>query len=258
MVTLVTKLHEQMNLAVRNATTSKKTGVAFSGGVDSSLLAKICSDLGLEVTLLTIGFAGSHDVEFSKKIAALMGMKHFVHTISDKSFSDVAKKIHVKISTSNLSWIENSIAFYYVSKLARKHGVEKILTSNGIDELFCGYNAYREAIGHGENAVAALMESKLDNEIRMMKAVNTISSEYGVTILQPFLSGDFINFAKTIPIDEKIKNKEDLVRKHIIRDLALLAGVPHESALKRKKALQYGSLIHKNLIKVKKTWSMTF
>ena len=258
MVYPVTKLHEQMILAVRNTATPKKIGVAFSGGVDSSLLAKICSDSGFEVTLLTIGFAGSHDVEFSKKIATMMGLKHLVHTISDKSFSDVSNKVAMQLNARNLSWIENCIAFYYVSKLARKHGIEKVLTSNGIDELFCGYNAYRNAIEHGESAVATLMESKLDNETRMMKAVNEISSEFGVTILQPFLSEGIISFAKTIPIEAKIKNKDDLVRKHIIREVALSAGVPHESALKRKKALQYGSLIHKNLIKVMKTWSMTF
>ncbi len=258
MSNLLTSLHEQILFATKNTTTSKKIGVAFSGGVDSSLLAKICSDMNFEVTLLTIGFEGSHDVEFSKKIAALMGLKHLVYIIPDKSFSDVAKKIRSKINTDNLSWNENCIAFYYVSKLANKHYIKKVLTSNGIDELFCGYNAYREVVEHGENAVADLMESKLGNEIQMMKAVNMISSEFDVTILQPLLSEEFIDFAKKIPIKEKIKNKDDLVRKHIIRQLALSVGVPPDSALKRKKALQYGSLIHKNLIKVKKTWNTIF
>ena len=42
-----------------------------------------------------------------------------------------------------------------------------------------------------------------------------------------------------------------MLRKHAIRDLALEIGVPEISARKRKKALQYGTLIHKNLIKSK-------
>jgi asparagine synthase (glutamine-hydrolysing) len=36
-----------------------------------------------------------------------------------------------------------------------------------------------------------------------------------------------------------------LIRKHIMRRLALDIGVPQDSAMKPKKALQYGSLIHK-------------
>jgi asparagine synthase (glutamine-hydrolysing) len=37
-----------------------------------------------------------------------------------------------------------------------------------------------------------------------------------------------------------------MMRKHVLRKAALSIGVPEESALKPKKALQYGSLIHKN------------
>ena len=258
MKSLVTKLHDQIIFAVKNTVTSKKIGIAFSGGVDSSLLAKICSDLGFDITLLTIGFEGSHDLEFSKKIAALLKLKHLIHTISEKSFSDIAKKVRQEIETDNLSWNENCIAFHYVSELAKKHDIAIVLTSNGIDELFCGYNAYRDVVENGEKAVMDLMESKLENEIKMMKAVNKISSKFGVKITQPILSEDFVAFAKPLPIKEKIKDKDDLERKHIIRQLALSIGVPSDSALKRKKALQYGSLIHKNLIKVRKTWNKTF
>ncbi|MGI0088120.1 MAG: asparagine synthase C-terminal domain-containing protein [Nitrosotalea sp.] len=253
MVNPVTQTHEQIIHAIQNSLATKKIAVAFSGGVDSSLLAKICSDTGFDVTLLTVGFEGSHDVEFSKKIATLLGFKHFTYIIQKESFSSIAKEIKLKIKTDNLSWNENCIAFYYVSKLAKEHGIKKILTANGIDELFCGYNVYREAVENGEKAVMALIESKLENEIKMMKAIDVVSSEFGVKILQPLLSKEFIAFAKTIPIEEKIKNKDDLVRKHIIRKLALSVGVPSGSALQRKKALQYGSLIHKNLMKFKKT-----
>ena len=83
----------------------------------------------------------------------------------------------------------------------------------------------------------------------MMKAINDVCSEFKIKITQPFLSNNFITFAKKIPISHKIKNSDDLLRKHIIREAALKFGVPEISATKRKKALQYGSLIHKAFIK---------
>ena len=72
-----------------------------------------------------------------------------------------------------------------------------------------------------------------------------MAEQFGVLVKQPFLSHKFVEFAKTIPIDQKIKGSYDMTRKHLLRQVALSIGVPTESAMKPKKALQYGSLIHK-------------
>ena len=135
--------------------------------------------------------------------------------------------------------------------LQKKLQLDTVVTANGIDELFCGYNAYREAFSEGESKILELMNAKLTNELKMMKAVNLIASDFGVKILQPLLSPKFINYAKTIPLSEKIHDSEDLYRKHIIRKLASEIGVPQISCTKRKKALQYGSKIHKALLKTR-------
>ena len=251
MTDLVSELHTQIIQSIQSAVTDKKIGISFSGGVDSSLLAKICVDLGYDVTLLTIGFEDSHDIMFSQEISQILGYSHKIEKIKLTNFSKVSKEIKKTIKTDNLSWLENCIAFYYVSKLAKRYGIKKVITANGIDELFCGYNAYRNAIELGEDEVMELMDSKLENEIKMMKTVNLVASKFGVELIQPFLLQDFINFTKKIPLRYKIHNSDDLLRKHIIRELALKIGVPGISSNKRKKALQYGSLIHKTLMKIK-------
>lgn len=251
MTNLISELHTQIAQSIKSIVKDKKIGIAFSGGVDSTLLAKICVDLGYNVTLLTIGFEDSHDILFSQEISKILGYDHKIEKIKLANFSKISNEVKKIIKMDNLSWIENSIAFYYVSKLAKHHDIKKVITANGIDELFCGYNAYRNAIKLGEQYVMELMESKLENEIKMMKAVNLIASQFEVVLVQPFLSQDFIDFAKTIPLEHKIHDSDDLLRKHIIRELALKIGVPELSSNKRKKALQYGSLIHKTLMKIK-------
>ena len=245
----ISQLIQELQIAIKDIISEKKIGIAFSGGVDSTLLAKLCNDLGYDVTLLTIGFENSHDILFSKKINEIMNLPHKIHEIEKNSFLDVSSKIKTKIKTDNLSWNENCIAFYYVSQLAQINNLKIVVTANGIDELFCGYNAYRDAIKEGEKAVQELMDSKLENELKMMNAVNSVSSEFGVKLLQPFLSERFINYTKKIPMGDKIKNSEDLLRKHILRKAALQVNVPEISANQRKKALQYGTQIHKTLIK---------
>ena len=248
---IIKNLIEKMEKAINKSKLPKKIGVAFSGGVDSSLLAKMCAEQGFQVTLLTIGFELSHDIMFSKQVNEFLKLPYHIFEINQQSFDVVSSKIIDNIKNDNLSWNENGIAFYYVANLAKDLKIDTVVTANGIDELFCGYNAYREAIKESEKKVLELMESKLENETKMMKAINEICSEFNVKIVQPFLNDDFIQFAKKIPVQYKIKNEDDLLRKHIIRDVAKVKGVPEISVIQRKKALQYGSLIHKALIKSK-------
>ena len=243
------QLLTEIQNAVKESITEKKIGIAFSGGVDSTLVSKICKDLEFDITLLTIGFPDSHDIAFAKDVNEILNFTHEISKIDHDSFNEIASKINKKINTDNLSWNENCIAFYYVAKLANSLGIKNVVTANGIDELFCGYNAYREAIEKGEDKVIELINLKLENEQKMMQAVNEVTSEFGVRIIQPLLSKNFIEYAKSIPVSEKITGKDDLMRKHIIRKLASKIGVPEISANKRKKALQYGSLIHKALLK---------
>ena len=244
----------QLLIEIKNAInqsmiTEKQIGIAFSGGVDSTLISKICDSLDYKIVLLTVGFPKSHDILFAKEVNSCLDYSHKILKIEQNSFGDIVYKINKKIIIDNLSWNENCIAFYYVAKLAHSVRIKTVVTANGIDELFCGYNAYRYAIDQGEDKVQELMDSKLENEIKMMKAVNDVTSEFGVKILQPLLSRDFIRYAKTIPISQKITGKDDLLRKHIVRELASEIKIPEISTYKRKKALQYGSLIHKALLK---------
>jgi asparagine synthase (glutamine-hydrolysing) len=237
--------------AIKKTVPKKSIGIAFSGGVDSTLISKILQDLKYDVTLLTIGFSDSHDILFAKEVNEQMKCPHHILEIDGDTFKKISSGINKKIQTENLSWNENCIAFYYVSKLAQSLNLDTVVTANGIDELFCGYNAYREVISEGEAKVNELMDKKLENEIKMMKAVNLISSEFGVTILQPLLSPEFVKFAKSVPISEKILDSDDLMRKHAIRKIAKDVGVPEISYTKRKKALQYGTKIHRKLLKTR-------
>jgi asparagine synthase (glutamine-hydrolysing) len=245
------ELLENIKNSISETVKEKKIGIAFSGGVDSTLISKICSDMDYDITLLTIGFPESHDILFAKQVNEYLNYAHHILEIDSETFPSISSKIHQTINTENLSWNENCIAFHYVSKLAKSLELDTVVTANGIDELFCGYNAYREAFSEGESKIQEIMISKLDNELKMMKAVNLVASEFGVKILQPLLSSKFIDYAKTIPLSEKIHDSEDLYRKHIIRKLASQINVPEISCTKRKKALQYGSKIHKALLKTR-------
>jgi asparagine synthase (glutamine-hydrolysing) len=242
---LLLDLKRALYEAVSKISPDSRVAIAFSGGIDSSLLAKICYDLGKEVMLLTVGFPESHDIEFSKSIALKMGMQQKISIICYEDFQQKLHNIRQSIRCENISHIENCIAYLYIAKLARQNGLRLVLSANGCDELFCGYNGYRMVYNNGDTAIMKFMDEKIANEFALMQEITAVASQFDVFIKQPFLSEEFIIIAKTIPIDQKIKGPDDLTRKHVLRQVALSLGVPSESTMKPKKALQYGSLIHK-------------
>jgi asparagine synthase (glutamine-hydrolysing) len=201
--------------------------------------------------LVTVGFPGSHDIGFAKNVSSKMEMECRTLEIDYSDFLENLRRVRQTIKCENTSHIENCIAYFYICKLAKQGGLDVVLNANGCDELFCGYDGYRRAYSGGEAAVMKLMDEKIANEFALMAEISTVAGQFGVAVRQPFLSSKFIRFAKTIPIDQKIKGPDDMTRKHVLRQAALSIGVPEEAATKPKKALQYGSLIDKYFKKAK-------
>lgn len=232
--------------AVEKVAPESSVGVAFSGGLDSTLLAKICSDLGKKVLLITTGFPGAHDLEFSKGIGGALGIPQRLAEINPSDFAEQVKHVQELIGCANTSHVENCVAYHYIAAAARRERLSVVLSANGCDELFCGYNMYRLEYGAGPERLLKLMDEKIANELLLVQEISSVAGEFGVEVRQPFLDPEFIAFAKTVPLDGKITGPDDMLRKHVLRRVALDLKVPEESAMKPKKALQYGSSIHKH------------
>ena len=244
-------------------------GVAYSGGVDSSVVAAVCRRAGLGPVLLTVGFAGSHDARFARVAARAAGLPHHTMLIGGGGggagdpaappFAAAAAEAVRATGGGDPSLTENCIAFYYIALLARSRGLRTVLTGNGFDELFCGYDAYRRALeragvrdgdlGAVQRVVEPMVGERVARELSVMADAGRFAAKHGVRLSQPLLSGRFVSYAAGLPVSCKITGPGDLLRKHAVRRLASGLGVPPTSALKRKKAIQYGSRIHAELVR---------
>jgi len=244
---LILHLYSAVDAFIRS---HDKVVIAFSGGVDSSVLAKICKDMGKTVYLVTIGFENSHDILFSRSISKLMGLSssHITFELKEDEFNDDSRYVMSKLDCDKLSHIENCNAFYQISKIIKNNNLgSSFFTANGFDELFCGYDRYRSVYCQGEKGLLSFMKEKIENELHMIKEISMIIDLLDIQSFQPFLTDSFVSYAKDIPFGYKIKGPDDMLRKHIIREIALKIGVPKQSALHPKKAIQYGTRIHRYL-----------
>ena len=246
-------------------------GLIFSGGVDSTILALILKEIAqkrndtntvkegivkpLNVKLYSVGVENSQDIKFSKKIAEELNLPLKTIIIDETTVKESIKPVLTAIEDDNIMKLGVGMTIYLATKAMKEDGIKVALSGQGADELFGGYNRYLKHFEENSLIDAYFsLDEEIYHDIANMYHVNlerddAVSMANGVELRVPFLDKDIIDLALDIPGKYKIKNGEDLLRKHILRDVAKFIGVPDYIALRPKKAAQYGSGINKILKK---------
>jgi asparagine synthase (glutamine-hydrolysing) len=116
-------------------------GAFLSGGIDSSaVVATMARMRSSPVKTFSVGFrdAGFSELEHARRVAALNGTEHFEQMLDGDLMPVVdALSRHLDEPFGDTS----AIPTYLVSKLAAEH-VKVVLTGDGGDEVFAGYDKY--------------------------------------------------------------------------------------------------------------------
>lgn len=118
-------------------------GVFLSGGVDSSTNVALFSEGEPgPVRTFSIGYEGEHrsyanELVYAERMARTVGAEHHELRLSDHDVIDFLPRM-AELQDEPLA-DPVCVPVYYVSKLARDHGVVVAQVGEGSDELFCGY-----------------------------------------------------------------------------------------------------------------------
>jgi asparagine synthase (glutamine-hydrolysing) len=126
-------------------------GVFLSGGVDSSTNAALFAKQGGRDSVLTFSIEYDRDypgctseVQYAKQVARHVGAENYVRTLTERDFLDfVPRMIDLQDEP-----IGDPVAapVFFVSELARKHGVIVCHVGEGSDELFFGYPVWKKKL----------------------------------------------------------------------------------------------------------------
>lgn len=241
-------------------------GLIFSGGVDSTILAVLLKKIAqkrnedknsipLNIKLYSVGVENSQDIKSSIEMAEVLDLPLETVIIDENTVKEHIKPVLVSIEDDNIMKLGVGMTIYLAAKAMKEDNIKVAISGQGADELFGGYNRYLKHFEENTlfDAYFALDE-EIYHDIANMYHVNlerddAVSMANGVELRVPFLDKEIIDLALDIPGKFKIKNNEDVLRKHILRDVAKSIGVVDHIADRPKKAAQYGSGINKILKK---------
>jgi asparagine synthase (glutamine-hydrolysing) len=227
---------DQCRIVLQNSVAEcKSKWIALSGGLDSSILAYLLKDQKPQaMTIITKDFLGT-DLTYAQIIAKHTQLPLSLLQVSLEEVLDSINETIKILRNFNDIEIRNSIVPYMYLSSLKKKGVDSVITGDGADEVFAGYNFLLKK-----------SEEELDEELKRIKRImhfpsRDIAKSLDMKVETPFLNEEVIKFSDTIPISKKINFKEEKkFGKWILRE-TFEKELPKNIVWREKSPMQDGS-----------------
>jgi asparagine synthase (glutamine-hydrolysing) len=228
---------EALNVAVKRRLVSDvPVGVLLSGGLDSSLIVAMLSELGhQDIQTFSIGFesAAGHsgnEFEYSDLIAQRFGTKHEQIRIDASKALDTLPAAIRSMSEPMVS--HDAVAFYLLASEVSKR-VKVVQSGQGADELFGGYSWYPPFLST-TNVTQQYENSYFDwkhSDLTELLSEEFVSDDFSREFVDAFFTqaGAVSPVDKVLQIDGEIMLADDPVKRvdNMTMAFGLEARVPY-------------------------------
>jgi len=223
---------------------SSGLAVAFSGGVDSAVVAS-----GVDAPRYVVGVEGCRDVDAARDAAREMSRDRDLRVceITPADIEAAVPRVARAIYRTNAMDVSIALSLYLVGERAAADGYDRLAVGQGADELFGGYAKIAGA--PGDDRVAAdtvrgarremvlTLPNQLERDVLALRAA-------GVEPVAPLLYDRVVRVALQLPGPLLVSESGE--RKVAFRRAAR-SFVPKSVATRGKTAVQYGSLVSREL-----------
>jgi asparagine synthase (glutamine-hydrolysing) len=178
------------------------------------------------------------DKKYARLIAEKYGSTHITITIKYNELLKIEEKVIELFKTFDPIFIRNSSVIFAALQKASEMQIQHILTGDGSDELFAGYNYLKRYY---------LNKKELEIQVKrlwtnMSFPSMLIGDYFNISVSSPYLDEKFLEFAKSLDISLKIgKYQKKIWGKYILRKCFQNWEHLDELAWRKKEAQEEGS-----------------
>jgi asparagine synthase (glutamine-hydrolysing) len=216
-------------------------GSLLSGGLDSSLVTAIAAPAaqrqGWRLPTFSVGLAESADLAAARRLAAELDTDHHERIYTEDELIDWVPEVIRVIESFDPQLVHSSVPNLLVAKLAAR-SVKAVLIGEGADELFAGYDHYRQIESHEElhHELLATIEGL---HAGGLQRVDRVAGANGLEARIPFLDFDLVELGVGLPAQWKLSS-ETRAEKWLLRK-AFEGWLPDDLLWRRKAQFGQGS-----------------
>ncbi|MFB6166014.1 MAG: asparagine synthase C-terminal domain-containing protein [Haloarculaceae archaeon] len=231
--------------ATTDAVATDGLAIAFSGGLDSALLAA-----RLDAPLYVAGFPDSHDVAAARSAADLLDRDLTVVEVTHDDLERAVPELARAIDRTNAMAVQIALPLYLTAERVAADGFDRLAVGQGADELFGGYAKVAKApddprvdadtVRGATREVIRTLPDQLERDVLALRAA-------GVEPAAPLLDDRVVAAALRLPGHLLVSEPGADARRKVALREASARWLPAAIAEREKKAVQYGSLVAREL-----------
>ena len=198
-------LHETRDILVeaveRQLMGDVPVGVFLSGGLDSSLVAaiavKVLARRGETLQTFAVGTADSPDLAAARGVADFLGTDHHEMTYTAADALEVMPIAVRSIESFDPALVRSAVPNFLLARFTAAH-VKVVLTGEGADELFAGYE-YLQEIKDEDELHDELVRTVESLHNLNLQRCDRVTMAHGLEARVPFLDREVINWALRLP-----------------------------------------------------------
>jgi len=237
----------------------KEVAVAFSGGIDSSIIAFLAKLCDVNVHLIYVTLENRDEIAFVEQAARALELPLHIVAYSIDEVEETLPRVLWLIEEPNPQNVSIGIPMFWVAKQSAKLDLHILMAGQGGDELFGGYYRYLEDYAkHGLAGVRRrLYRDVISSFESNFQRDNKVCAFHKVELRLPFIDWEVIRLALSVPAELKIASLKDTLRKRVLRYAAKKLGIPELITQKPKKAIQYTTGVNRAIKKLAKEEGLT-
>src|SRR4051794_30121648 len=218
-------------------------GVFLSGGLDSAIVAaiaaKVAQEKGERLPTFAVGTEGSADLLAARAVAEYLGTEHHEIVPTPEDLEAALDEAVTVIEHFDPALVRSAVPNLLLAREAVRH-VKVVLTGEGADELFAGYEyVHAEQFATPDALQAELVRSiEVLHELNLQRCDRT-TMNYGLEARVPFLDATVMREMLAISAEWKLKI-HDRTEKHLLRE-AFDGMVPYDILWRGKEQFGDGS-----------------